>query len=55
MMATHIFYSPRRGVAAGVQLAAYVPGSYTACGASTHRPIASRDPLDCPNAHRVAS
>ena len=47
MMAIHTFDSPRRGVAAGVQLAA--------CGASTHRPIARRDPLDCPNAHRVAS
>ncbi len=47
MMAIHTFYSPRRGVAAGVQLAA--------CGASTHRPIARRDPLDCPNAHCVAS
>lgn len=55
MMVTHIFYSPRRGVAASVQLAACVPGSYTACGASTHLPSARRDPLDCPNVHRVAA
>jgi hypothetical protein len=47
MMATHIFYSPQRGVVASARLAV--------CGVSTHLPIARRDPLDCPNAHRVAS
>ncbi len=45
MMATHILYSPRRGVAASAQIAA--------CGVSTHLPRARRDPLDCPNVHRV--
>ena len=54
-MATHTFSSLRRGVAASAKLAAGMLGSYAACGASTHVPIARRPPLGCPNAHRVAA